>query len=40
MTRLFRIAYETKAYPLYQKYSVLGLLLKYHFDSNDWDNEG
>jgi hypothetical protein len=39
LTRILRIAYETKAYPLYEKYSALVLFLRYHFDSNDWDNE-
>ena len=39
LTRLIRIAYDTKAYPLYEKYSSLVLFLRYHFDSNDWDNE-
>jgi len=39
MTRIFRIAFETKAYPLYEKYSCLVLFLRYYFEGGDWDNK-
>lgn len=39
ITRILRIAFETKAYPLYEKYSCLVLFLRYYFEGGDWDNK-
>ena len=39
ITRLFRIAYETKKYELYDKYSSLVIFLSHQFEDNEFDNE-
>jgi hypothetical protein len=39
ITRLFRIAYETKNYELYQKYSSLVLFLTREFEDDEFDNQ-
>jgi hypothetical protein len=39
ITRIFRIAYETKNYELYVKYSSLVLFLSQEFEDNEFDNE-
>ena len=39
MTRIFRIAYDTKNYPLYQKYSALVLFLSNQFEADEHNNE-
>lgn len=39
MTRIFRIAYETKTYPLYEKYSGLVLFLSNQFEADEHNNE-
>ena len=38
ITRIFRIAYETKNYPLYEKYSSLVIFLNQQFEANEFDN--
>jgi hypothetical protein len=38
ITRIFRIAYETKNYPLYEKYSSLVIFLTQQFEANEFDN--
>ena len=39
ITRLFRIAYETKNYELYEKYSSLVLFLTREFEDDEFDNQ-
>ncbi len=39
ITRLFRIAYETKNYELYEKYSSLILFLTREFEDDEFDNQ-
>ena len=39
ITRLFRIAYETKNYELYVKYSSLVIFLSRQFEADEFDNE-
>ena len=39
ITRIFRIAYETKNYELYVKYSSLVLFLSRQFEDDEFDNE-
>ena len=38
ITRIFRIAYETKNYPLYEKYSTLVIFLSQQFEADEFDN--
>ena len=38
ITRIFRIAYETKNYPLYEKYSALVIFLNRQFEDDEFDN--
>ena len=38
ITRIFRIAYETKNYPLYEKYSSLVIFLTQQFEADEFDN--
>ena len=38
ITRIFRIAYETKNYPLYEKYSGLVIFLNTQFEDDEFDN--
>ena len=39
ITRIFRIAYETKNYELYVKYSSLVIFLSRQFEADEFDNE-
>ena len=39
MTRIFRIAYQTKSYELYDKYSGLVIFLGAHFELDEFNNE-
>ena len=39
MTRIFRIAYETKNYELYDKYSALVIFLTQFFEDDEFNNE-
>ena len=39
ITRIFRIAYETKNYELYTKYSSLVIFLSQQFEADEFDNE-
>lgn len=39
ITRIFRIAYDTKNYPLYDKYSALVLFLSNQFEADEHNNE-
>ena len=39
ITRMFRIAYETKNYELYTKYSSLVIFLSRQFEADEFDNE-
>ncbi len=39
ITRIFGIAYETKNYELYVKYSSLVLFLSQEFEGKEFDNE-
>lgn len=39
ITRIFRIAYETKNYDLYDKYSTLVIFLGSHFEDDEFNNE-
>lgn len=39
ITRIFRIAYETKNYDLYDKYSTLVIFLGAHFEDDEFNNE-
>ena len=39
ITRIFRIAYETKNYELYTKYSSLVIFLSRQFEADEFDNE-
>ena len=39
ITRIFRIAYQTKKYELYEKYSGLVIFLGMHFDLDEFKNE-
>ena len=39
ITRIFRIAYETKNYELYEKYSSLVIFLSHQFEADEFDNE-
>lgn len=39
ITRIFRIAYETKNYELYDKYSSVVIFLGQHFEDNEHNNE-
>ena len=38
ITRIFRIAYETKNYELYEKYSSLVIFLSHQFEADEFDN--
>jgi len=39
ITRIFKIAYETKNYDLYDKYSTLVIFLGAHFEDDEFNNE-
>ena len=39
MTRIFRNAYETKNYQLYDIYSALVIFLSAHFEADEFNNE-
>lgn len=39
ITRIFRIAFDTKNYELYEKYSSLVIFLGAHFESDEFNNE-
>lgn len=39
ITRIFRIAFETKNYDLYDKYSTLVIFLGAHFEDDEFNNE-
>jgi len=39
ITRIFRIAYETKFYDLYEKYSSVVIFLGQYFDDDEFNNE-
>ena len=38
ITRIFRIAYQTKNYELYEKYSSLVIFISRNFEADEFDN--